>query len=66
MVMPGQACAYKLGMKAILEQRDRAKATLGTKFDIKAFNDAVLNSSSVPLTVLPRIVDAYIAKAKAR
>jgi uncharacterized protein (DUF885 family) len=65
MVMPGQACAYKLGMKALLEQRERAKAALGEKFDIKGFNDAVLNSSSVPLTVLPRIVDDYIAKRKA-
>ncbi len=64
MVMPGQACAYKLGMKALLEQRDRAKSVLGEKFEIKGFNDAILNSSSVPLTILPRIVDEYIAERK--
>jgi uncharacterized protein (DUF885 family) len=62
--MPGQACAYKLGMKALLEQRDRAKSVLGEKFEIKGFNDAILNSSSVPLTILPRIVDDYIAERK--
>lgn len=65
MVDPGQACGYKLGMKAILDQRDRAKAALGKKFDIKGFNDAVVGSGAVPLSTLPRIVDEYIAKHKA-
>lgn len=61
MVMPGQACAYKIGMKAILDERARAQAALGAKFNLKGFNDAVLGSGAVPLTVLPRVVDHWIA-----
>jgi uncharacterized protein (DUF885 family) len=64
MVMPGQACAYKIGMKAILDERERAKAALGDKFSLKGFNDAVLGSGAVPLIALPRVVDHWIDAAK--
>jgi uncharacterized protein (DUF885 family) len=65
MVMPGQACAYKIGMKAILDERARAQAALGDKFDIKGFNDAVLGSGALPLNTLPKVIDAWIASRKA-
>lgn len=62
---PGQALAYKVGMIKILELRERAKATLGPKFDIREFHDAVLVNGGMPLAVLERVVDDYIAAKKA-
>lgn len=59
-VMPGQACAYKIGMIKILELREKAKQALGNKFDIKAFHNAVLKNGSVPLDILEQIIDEYI------
>jgi len=61
-VSPGQACGYKMGHNDILRQRERAKAALGGKFDLAGFNDALVQSCGVPLTVLPTVIDRYIAK----
>jgi uncharacterized protein (DUF885 family) len=58
---PGQALSYKLGEMKIIELRHRAEKTLGTKFDLRAFHDTVLSTGSVPLPVLERVVDAWIA-----
>jgi uncharacterized protein (DUF885 family) len=58
---PGQACAYKLGQLKILELRERAKAKLGAKFDIRAFHATILGIGSVPLNVLEAHVDAWLA-----
>jgi uncharacterized protein (DUF885 family) len=63
-VTPGQACSYKMGHNEILRQRQRAQAALGAKFDLAAFNDAVVSSTGVPLTVLPTVIDRYIAGAR--
>jgi uncharacterized protein (DUF885 family) len=63
-VMPGQACAYKIGMIKILELREKAKKELGNKFDLRKFHDVVLKSGSMPLTLLEQIVDEYIAATK--
>jgi uncharacterized protein (DUF885 family) len=60
---PGQATAYKIGMIEILEQRQRAMDTLGDDFDLKAFHNVVLGNGSVPLELLGRLVDDYIAAA---
>ena len=62
-VMPGQACAYKIGMMKILELRERAKEKLGSKFDLKEFHNVVLKSGAVPLDILEEIVDGYIVDA---
>lgn len=61
---PGQALAYKMGELKIRELRARAEKELGTRFDIRAFHDAVLRNGPVPLTVLESEIDSFIAKAK--
>ena len=58
---PGQALAYKIGQLKISELRARAKQALGDKFDLRDFNDAVLETGSVPLETLERHIDAWIA-----
>jgi uncharacterized protein (DUF885 family) len=58
---PGQALAYKIGQMKISELRARAKQALGPKFDLRDFNDAVLETGSVPLETLERHIDAWIA-----
>ncbi|GGF83188.1 DUF885 domain-containing protein [Alteromonas lipolytica] len=64
-VWPGQATSYKIGMLKILELRAKAEAELGEKFDIRDFHDVVLGSGAVPLAILERMVDNWIAKEKA-
>ena len=61
---PGQACGYKVGHTTINRERDKAKAALGPRFDIKAFDDAVVLGGNVPMDVLAKNVDDYIARAR--
>ncbi|HTQ14614.1 MAG TPA: DUF885 domain-containing protein [Rhizomicrobium sp.] len=60
-VWPGQACAYKIGMKTILDLRQQARADLGAKFDIRQFHKVVLENGAMPLWLLQRNVDSWIA-----
>ncbi len=64
-VTPGQATAYKVGMLEILELRSKARATLGDKFDIRAFHDIVLGGGALPLSLLERRVNRWIAEQQA-
>ncbi|XUU59458.1 DUF885 domain-containing protein [Erythrobacter sp. HA6-11] len=59
----GQACSYKVGHSEIVRQRGRAETELGEAYDFKAFNDAVILGGNVPLDVLAKNVDRYIAGA---
>jgi uncharacterized protein (DUF885 family) len=64
-VLPGQATSYKIGMLKIQELRRKAEAELGEDFDIRAFHDTVLGGGAMPLAILERRVDEWIASVKA-
>jgi uncharacterized protein (DUF885 family) len=64
-VWPGQACGYKVGHSTINRLRDKAKAELGPKYSLKAFDDAVVLGGNVPMDVLAKNIDEYIARTKA-
>ncbi|MGA1805712.1 DUF885 family protein [Sphingobium sp. WW5] len=61
---PGQACGYKVGHGEIVRLRAQAQQALGDKFDFRLFNDAVVKGGGVPMTVLAKNVDAYVAQRK--
>ena len=61
MAIPGQALAYKIGELKIQALRDRAEAELGDDFDIRAFHAEVLKDGSVPLEILERKIERWIA-----
>jgi uncharacterized protein (DUF885 family) len=63
-VFPGQATAYMIGKLKIMELREKARAGLGERFDIRSFHDAVLKAGPVPLSILEENVDAWIAREK--
>jgi uncharacterized protein (DUF885 family) len=62
---PAQACGYKVGHSEINRQRQKAITALGSKYDVKAFDDAVVLGGNVPLDVLATNVDAYVRGAGA-
>jgi len=65
-VLPGQACAYKVGQLKILALREKARERLGPRFDIKRFHDVVLRNGALPLSLLERVVERWIeAEGKA-
>jgi uncharacterized protein (DUF885 family) len=61
-VNPGQACSYMIGELKILELREKAKKALGRKFSLKEFHNMVLDTGIVPLEILERQTDAFIAR----
>jgi len=64
LVIPGQATAYKIGMLKIISLRAHAEKELADKFDIKGFHDTILGGGAMPLGLLERRVNAWIAKIK--
>ena len=65
-VWPAQALGYKLGQLEILKLRDRAQKELGSKYDIRAFHDEILNGGALPLEVLDARVTAWIEAQKTK
>jgi uncharacterized protein (DUF885 family) len=62
---PGQACGYKIGHNAINTLRDRARSVLGPRYRLQDFDDVVVETAGVPLTVLDGVVERYIASKRA-
>ena len=60
----GQACGYKVGHSEIVRQRGLAQTALGTKYDLRDFDDVVVKGGNVPLDVLAQNVAAYVAENK--
>ncbi|MDL5246485.1 DUF885 domain-containing protein [Leptospira weilii] len=63
-VYPGQACSYKIGMLKILELREKVKIHKKKTFDIREFHSAVLDSGSLPLIILERLVEEKLLNEK--
>ncbi|MCU7372933.1 DUF885 domain-containing protein [Paucibacter sp. O1-1] len=63
-VMPGQALGYKVGMIKMLDLREKARKELGEKFDIKQFHNQVLTHGALPMVLLERVIDDWIAATK--
>jgi len=57
---PGQACGYKVGHSEIVRLREKAKAALGARFDLRTFDDALVLGGNVPLTLLETVIDRHI------
>ena len=65
-VWPGQSLAYKLGQLKFRELRARAQDSLGDRFDIRTFHDAVLEQGAVPLDLLEAHMNASAGRASHR
>ena len=59
--IPGQALAYKVGQLAILRLKAKAQASLGAKFDPRAFHAQILNTGALPMAVLEKKIGDWIA-----
>jgi uncharacterized protein (DUF885 family) len=64
MAIPGQALSYKIGQLKIMELRKRAETKMGDKFDIKVFHQKVLESGVMPLALLEKKINDWIATGK--
>lgn len=63
--VPGQATSFKVGMRRILEARERARASLGEEFDLRGFHRAVLENGYLPLDVMDRSIDRWVESSLA-
>jgi len=59
---PGQACGYKVGHNELIRLRDKAKAALGAKFDLRDYDDWVVEAGAVPIAVLSAVIDRHVAE----
>ncbi|QSB28779.1 DUF885 family protein [Flavobacterium sp. CLA17] len=64
MARPGQALSYKIGQLKIMELRNRAEKQLAEKFNIAQFHDQILNSGSIPLSILEDKIIRWIENQK--
>jgi uncharacterized protein (DUF885 family) len=61
-VSPGQACGYKMGHNVLVDLRNKAKKSMGAKFDPRLFNDAIIQTGGVPLSLVEGVVDRMIGR----
>ncbi|MDR7193076.1 DUF885 domain-containing protein [Luteimonas terrae] len=64
LVRPGRACAHTVGLHTLLALRSHARQSLKTRFDLRAFHGVLLDNGALPLDVVSRAVDAWIAASK--
>jgi uncharacterized protein (DUF885 family) len=64
-VWPGQATSYMVGQTRWVATRERARAALGDRFDIRAFHDTALAAGAMPIDVLGSMIDRWVAAQKA-
>lgn len=64
-VWPGQATSYMVGQTSWVRIREKAKATLGSKFDLRGFHDTALSAGAMPISVLESVIDRWVATQKA-
>jgi len=64
-VWPGQATSYMVGQTSWVRIREKAKAALGDKFDIRGFHDTALSAGAMPISVLESVIDRWVAAQKA-
>lgn len=58
---PGQALSYMVGKQHIMAQREKARQALGARFDLRQFNNAVIDQGALPLDVLSLQIDEWVA-----
>jgi uncharacterized protein (DUF885 family) len=63
-VRPAQALGYKVGQIRIAQMRAQAEKALGPRFDVKAFHSAILRDGAMPLDVLEKKMDRWVAAQK--
>jgi uncharacterized protein (DUF885 family) len=59
----GQACGYKIGHTELLRLREHVKKTMGTKYDLRDYNDWLVEAGAVPLTVLQSAIERRLKEA---
>lgn len=62
--IPSQALAYKIGALTILRLKAKSQKELGTKFDVREFHNQILNTGALPLAVLEKKINEWIAASK--
>jgi len=63
-VWPGQATSYMVGQTSWVRIREKAKKTLGDKFDLRGFHDTALSAGAMPISVLESVIDRWVAAQK--
>ncbi|MDP3618455.1 MAG: DUF885 domain-containing protein [Ramlibacter sp.] len=63
---PGQALGYMIGALKFAELREKARAALGAKFDVRRFHNIAIDNGALPMDVLEKLVDEWVAAEKAR
>jgi uncharacterized protein (DUF885 family) len=62
--LPAQALAYRIGYLRLMELREKARSALGSRFEIRAFHEAILGEGALPLPVLEASVDAWVERRR--
>ncbi|WP_404425398.1 DUF885 domain-containing protein [Nibricoccus sp. IMCC34717] len=65
-VMPAQACTYKIGMLHLQDLRQKAEQQLGARFDLRAFHDFLLGNGGLPLEILDEEFARWLNESHAR